>query len=40
MYSKINAEDILKLKSIAGDANVLWGDEISPDYGHDELGGH
>lgn len=39
MYSKINAEDILKLKSIAGDANVLWGDEISPDYGHDELGG-
>lgn len=39
MYNKVNSEDILKLKSIAGDGNVLFGDEINPDYAHDELGG-
>ena len=39
MYNKVNSDDILKLKSIAGDVNVLVGDEINPDYAHDELGG-
>ena len=39
MYNKVNSDDILKLKSISGDANVLCGDEINPDYAHDELGG-
>ncbi len=39
MYNKVTSEDVLKLKSIAGDANVICGDDINPDYGHDELGG-
>ena len=39
MYNKITNDDILKLKSIAGEANVLTGDEINADYAHDELGG-
>lgn len=39
MYNKVNENDILKLKSILGDVNVLWGDKINPDYAHDELGG-
>ena len=39
MYNKVNSDDILKLKSISGDANVLCGEEINPDYAHDELGG-
>ena len=39
MYNKVNSDDILKPKSISGDANVLCGDEINPDYAHDELGG-
>ncbi len=39
MYNKITDDDILKLKSIAGEANVLTGDEINADYAHDELGG-
>ena len=39
MYNQINMEDIAVLKAIAGDADVLYGDEISPDYSHDELGG-
>lgn len=39
MYNKINQDDINKLKSIAGEENVIVGDDINPDYGHDELGG-
>lgn len=39
MYNKINSEDILKLKSISGEMNVIYGDDINPDYAHDELGG-
>jgi len=38
MYNKVTNEDILKLKSIAG-VEVLTGEEIGPDYAHDELGG-
>lgn len=38
MYNKVTGEDILKLKSIAG-TEVLAGEEIGPDYAHDELGG-
>ncbi len=39
MYNKVNADDILKLKSISGDENVIFGDGINSDYSHDELGG-
>ncbi|MBQ6999097.1 MAG: FAD-binding oxidoreductase [Clostridia bacterium] len=39
MYNKITAEDISVLKQIAGNDNVLTGEEINPDYAHDELGG-
>ena len=39
MYNKINDSDIIKLKDILGSGNVLCGDEINPDYAHDELGG-
>ncbi len=39
MYNKVTNEDIQKLIAIAGDGNVICGDDISPDYGHDELGG-
>ena len=39
MYNKVTSDDILKLKSIAGDGNVIFGDSINPDYAHDELGG-
>lgn len=39
MYNKINSCDILRLKNIAGDINVIYGDDINPDYAHDELGG-
>ena len=39
MYNKITADDIKLLCTIAGEENVLAGDAISPDYGHDELGG-
>ena len=39
MYNKITAADIAALKEIAGAAEVLAGDEINPDYAHDELGG-
>jgi len=39
MYNKITLDDISKLKSISGEVNVLCGDEINPDYAHDELGG-
>lgn len=39
MYNTLTNEDILNLKKIVGDENVLCGDEINPDYAHDELGG-
>ncbi len=39
MYNKVTSEDVALLKQIAGSDNVFFGDEISADYGHDELGG-
>ncbi len=39
MYNKVNSDDILKLKRISGEMNVIYGDDINPDYAHDELGG-
>lgn len=39
MYNKVTKDDILVLSSIVGDGNVLFGDAISHDYAHDELGG-
>ncbi|MBR6793523.1 MAG: FAD-binding oxidoreductase [Clostridia bacterium] len=39
MYNKVCEQDILQLKKIVGETEVLVGDAISPDYAHDELGG-
>ena len=39
MYNKIECSDIEVLRSIVGADAVLVGEEINPDYGHDELGG-
>lgn len=39
MYNKVNKDDLTKLKSISGEANVIYGADINPDYAHDELGG-
>ena len=39
MYHKITKEDIDALRKISGEMHVLSGEEISQDYGHDELGG-
>lgn len=39
MYNKITNEDVLALRAIVGDDCVIVGDDINPDYGHDELGG-
>ncbi len=39
MYNKITEKDVAALRAIVGESNVLFGDEISPDYAHDELGG-
>jgi len=39
MYNKLSDVDIINLKNIVGEDNVLCGDEINPDYAHDELGG-
>ena len=39
MYNKVTKEDISVLSSIVGESEVLYGDTISPDYAHDELGG-
>lgn len=39
MYNKVTAADIAVLESIVGQAEVLTGGAISPDYAHDELGG-
>ena len=39
MYNQINEQDLAFLRSVVGDSRVLYGEEISPDYSHDELGG-
>ena len=39
MYNVINQSDLAVLRKVVGDVNVLYGEEISPDYSHDELGG-
>ena len=39
MYNKVTAADIAALEAIVGQAEVLTGEAISPDYAHDELGG-
>lgn len=38
MYNKITREDVLKLTEIVGKDSAFVGDDISPDYAHDELG--
>lgn len=38
-YKKLDLEDIGFLKSICGNDRVYFGDDISEDYDHDELGG-
>lgn len=38
MYNCVTAEDIAALQAICGQADVLWGNAINPDYAHDELG--
>lgn len=38
MYNKLTSNDIRKLAEIVGRDNVLVGEDISPDYAHDELG--
>ena len=39
MYNKVTLEDIALLKTICGETEVLCGEQINPDYAHDELGG-
>ena len=39
MYNKITSSDIKALQEIAGISEVIVGENISPDYSHDELGG-
>ena len=39
MYNKVTELDIAKLRDIVGEAQVVVGDAINPDYAHDELGG-
>ncbi|MBO5409420.1 MAG: FAD-binding oxidoreductase [Clostridia bacterium] len=39
MYNQITKEDIKVLRDIVGVEHVLYGDAISADYAHDELGG-
>lgn len=39
MYNKVTTDDIKALAEILGEENVLFGEAISPDYAHDELGG-
>ena len=39
MYSKFTLSDAEALRAIVGAERVLYGDEISADYSHDELGG-
>ncbi len=39
MYNKVNSDDIAELRAIVGEGEVLFGEQINPDYSHDELGG-
>ena len=39
MYNKVNSDDIVALQRIVGEAEVIYGEAINPDYAHDELGG-
>ncbi len=39
MYNKVTQQDINNLQKIVGRDNVIFGEEINPDYAHDELGG-
>jgi len=39
MYKKMTYEDFEYLRALVSPDRVLTGDEISPDYAHDELGG-
>ncbi len=39
MYNKVTAADITALQAILGEADVIFGEAINPDYAHDELGG-
>ncbi len=38
MYNKLTCEDIKRLTEIVGEENVFVGENINPDYAHDELG--
>lgn len=38
MYNKLTVDDINKLTAIVGQDNIFVGEDISPDYAHDELG--
>lgn len=38
MYNKLTVDDIKKLTDIVGQDNIFVGEDISPDYAHDELG--
>ena len=39
MYNQITIKEVEALKALAGADAVLFGEEINPDYAHDELGG-
>jgi len=39
MYNKVTSADIAALQAILGEADVIFGEAINPDYAHDELGG-
>ena len=39
MYNKINKNDVDALIAIVGESEVIVGNDINPDYSHDELGG-
>lgn len=39
MYNKVEIKDVEILKNIIGENDVFYGNEINPDYAHDELGG-
>ena len=39
MYQKVTLEDIKVLQQIVGEQDVIVGENINPDYAHDELGG-
>lgn len=38
MYNQLTKEHVEELKRILGEDSVIVGEQISPDYGHDELG--